>query len=120
MNGLDFRRQPFINIQPQFPKPCMRSILAALLRIWANWISPMATDPADPLTLSVTSDVGAVANFLDACVKVGLNILAVWDSPQMVQARANVAKQAAIDQNATDADSALKTGDMTQVGKDLS
>lgn len=76
---------------------------------------------ADPLTLSITSDVGAVANFLTAWAKFGGDILAVWDSPQMVQARINAQNQAADDQIARDADSGLKPGaDLTKIEDDLS
>jgi len=74
---------------------------------------------ATPLTLGVTTDVGAVANFLDECVKAGIDILAVWDSPQMIQARANAAKQKDNDQNAKDVDATLSTGNTDAIDKDL-
>ena len=78
----------------------------------------MAT--TDALTLSISSDIGDVANFLTEWAKLGGDIIAVWDSPQMIQARNNVATQKRKDQNATDAGETLKTGNVTEVEKDLS
>lgn len=93
------------------------TVAAEILRWLADKIdAPMAT----PLTLGITSDVGAVANFLSACIKIGLDINAVINSPQMIQARANVAAEANKDQNAKDADQALSTGKLDDVDKDLS
>jgi hypothetical protein len=76
--------------------------------------------PTDPLTLGITSDIGAVATFLGKCVDFGLDIEKVLNSPQMIQARVNAAAQRQRDQNAKDADTALKTGDVTKVEEDLS
>jgi hypothetical protein len=90
------------------------AILADILRWIANRMS------ASPLTLGITSDVGAVSNFLAECIKAGLDWSAVENSIQMIQGRANVAKETNADQNAKDADAALKTGDLTAVDKDLS
>ena len=81
----------------------------------------MTTPAPSPLMLSVTSDVGAVANFLDECVKAGLDVVALFDSPQMQQARINAQNQAAADKIAKDADAGLKPGaDLTDVEEDLS
>jgi hypothetical protein len=75
---------------------------------------------ADPLTLGITSDVGAVANFLTECAKVGLSIEELFNSPQMIQARLNIQEQAAKDKIAKDEAEALKTGVSTEIDKDLS
>jgi len=42
------------------------------------------------------------------------------NSPEMIQSRKNVEIQKIKDKNARDADQALKTGDLTEVDKDLS
>jgi hypothetical protein len=71
-------------------------------------------------TIAVTTDFGSVANALAAAFKAFDTLETIFNSPQMVQARKNVAVQAALDKLAQDATDALKTGDMTQVQKDLS
>ena len=95
-----------------------KSILIWLLRlILARLEGPVA----DPLTLSITSDVGAVANFLTECAKAGLDLVELFNSPQVVQGRLNVANQAARDKIAADADAGLNPGaDLTKVEEDLS
>lgn len=73
-----------------------------------------------PLQIGITTDVGAIANFLDECVKAGLDIVQLFDSPQMIQARINAEVQARKDEIARNTDFALKTGDATKVNEDLS
>lgn len=75
---------------------------------------------SDPITIGVTSDVGAVANFLTECAKVGLDLVDLFNSPQMIQSRINAEVQAEKDKLAKDAADALKTGKMGAVDKDLS
>jgi hypothetical protein len=96
-------------------------VLRSLLILALQWLlERLKGNMATPLTLGITTDVGAVANFLTECAKVGLDLVDLFNSPQMVQGRANVAKEAQKDQAAKDADAALSTGDLTAVDKDLS
>lgn len=97
----------------------LRAGVGWLLRSLANRFDPMGTTPTT-LSLGITSDVGAVANFLTECAKGGLDLLELFDNPQMVQGRANVAKERQADQTAKDVDSALSGGDPTAIEKDLS
>jgi hypothetical protein len=83
-------------------------------------MSDVIANAASPMTLAVTSDVGAVANFLDECVKAGLAIEELFNSPQMQSARINAAKQKIEDQDALDAQQALASGNLAKVNIDQS
>jgi hypothetical protein len=79
----------------------MAKIVAFILRAIANRL-----DMANPLTLGITTDVGAVANMVTECFKAGMSVVDFFDQPSMVAARASAEeqKQKALDAKAvTDA-----------------
>lgn len=75
---------------------------------------------ATPFTIGVTSDVGLVASFLAKCVEAGLDWYKVENSPEMIQARANVAKQIEKDKVNADIAKAHQTHDLSEINKDAS
>lgn len=75
---------------------------------------------ATSLGVSVSTDVGDVAIALASLFKFSDDLLAILNSPAMLVARRNVDVQKALDQIARNATEALKTGDVSEVDKDLS
>lgn len=78
------------------------------------------TNTNQSLDIGITSDIGAVAGAVGEGAKLATTILTEENSPQMIQGRENAALQKAKDKNAKDADEALRTGNLTEVEKDLS
>lgn len=75
---------------------------------WLRWLLSKF------MTLTATSDVGLVASFLDECVKLGMSIVALDNTPQVIAARQQEAEQKQRDLDAqavTDA----KSGDLTEL-----
>lgn len=94
----------------------MKTLLAILKLLWQLFFPPKKVSivpslPTDPITGAL--DVAAIAGEL------GITTIQVLNSPEMVAGRYNVSVQHAKDLIAKHNADAMKTGDVTEVDKDL-
>jgi hypothetical protein len=80
----------------------------------------MSAAPADPETLGIVTDVGAVAGLLAAVFKAADDLNEVLNSPQMLAARQSAGIQAALAKMNADSLAAMKSGSLHQVDVDSS
>lgn len=69
---------------------------------------------ATPFTLGITTDVGALANFVTECIKAGMDVVDFFESPQMVSARQQAEAQKQRDADALAVKQA-QGGDLTDL-----